>query len=248
MENYFIKNQSAFLNLLYFFVILMVGLGFSQIKENFSITEYLSIVIVASIILFVSIFITGKVVDNSKNNELRIILDEYQSQVKLFESNWYYSMERLQHFEEKFKGYLVWVISEQLDYEHSESKFINIIKNNIEKRNINYEYIIPNNSSLQPSVQSVMETFTIKRPKIFVIKRDTFDYPSDILVFFNKHREEKIGYTVFMELIVSKDHKKRGWARIENGIGKTIVYKIENDKDKNKIKFKDSYVFVEGYC
>lgn len=238
MKKFITSNKSDFMKILYFTILLILALGLSEIRSKFLTWEYLIIILGVSLIFLLSIYITGKVIDNSKNLALKNILDLYQSKAEALESDWYYSMQRLKNFEANFKGNEIWVISEYLDYEHSDSAFHEIIKNNLEKKNIIYEYIIPHQKRLNSRKLSILNSFNKKKPKITVINKDKFDYPSDILVFFDNNLKEKINYSVFMELKVDKTLNKRGWARIEEGFGKTIVDNIEYDIEHNSIKSK----------
>lgn len=269
MVRFFKDNKDKYLNILYLLIILIIGVGVFEIKDKFSRPEYIAIAFAAFGIYCLSLYIIVKTVDHTKNrkleetietyegkiqalestwnDDLRNIIGLYQAKAESLESDWYYTMERLENYERTFEGKEIWVVSEHLDYEHSnECRFVPIIQNNLEK-GIDYIYIVPNNLRLKTSVNHIKKIFTNKRPELKVIKKECFDYPSDILVFHDPRIQGKIKYIVFIELKVDKKYEKRGWAKIEKSFGETIVENIETDISANKIDLKDDNLLIEEY-
>lgn len=243
-ENKFVLTVIGLLSSLYLLINALI-----KWLIDISTLEQIGMNIGIMVFVYSVIIVVGWLVDSTKNNQVECILRKYQDQVEALENDWYYSMDSLMYYEASFEGNEIWVISENLDYEYStKSKFVNVIHSNVKDRNITYTYIVPNMPSLRPIVKVLKEEFQTNRPKITVIDKDSFDYPSDILVFFNP-RAEKVDQrqTVFMELKVNIELNKRGWAKIADNFAKTIVNKVQNDMQHNDIEFSASDLKVLGY-
>ena len=228
------------------FVVIMSGIAvlIKQILDSSILS--MTLIIAIFILIILNIILSAKLIDITKNNQIESILAKYQTKIDVLESDWYFSMERLAHFESNFKGDEIWVISKKLKYEISnESRFKDVIKANLEKRGISYKYFVPDEETLEPEIRKIRKLFSTKRPVIKVIKASSFDYPSDIIVFIDPYSQNS--YSTFMELKVEIPLEKRGWAKVEDLYGIEIAQQISDDYRENKIKFESSRLFISDY-
>lgn len=239
------ENKKELVKISMYIIPVLIGVSGKSIYDKKGYDYFLLVLIVALVFLAFYAF-NLFLLYNLQIEKIGGVVDRYVLTHELKDSDWYYNMDELEHFE--FDEYIsdtdnkkkeIWVISRYLEHDHPNSHLHKKIRGNVINHKVKYRYVIPNSDDKELSLKTTKLYFEFtKELKInnpfCVINNEAFDYPCDILIFHNSEYDK---LTVFMELRVTKDPEKRKWAKIENSSARRVFNNILSDLEN-----KDTHV------
>jgi hypothetical protein len=140
---------------------------------------------------------------------------------------------QLSHYELSFQGRHIWVVSANLDHDIvNNGVFVEAVASNIEKKGINYTYVIPKRKEVAVRKQAIEATFkdqaSKQPPKFITVESDAFDTftETNITVYNPIPYRDAPATEVFIELPTDIDASKRCWVKVNKHFADKIVGKV----------------------
>lgn len=209
---------------------------------NLTITESLFILSYVLVCFFASMFLIIYIVSETKNEKLNNFIGFFETDIASLRS-WFFSHNRLNEAEGNLKlseASEIWVVSNKLEYEKKGGIFRKSIEENLKKK-INYKYVIPDDTEIEGIANSLKNGFDIPNAPSYIqitkISKDSFDYPSDIVVYNPLSTSDSVNPArMFMELKINDDPQKRGWIEVSSGELHKILNHIKRDMGKKSVE------------